>query len=205
MAGKADAEIKRQIEERFTAAIQSGDMKKITEALRVIRNYTKGPFHIKAHPKSPRAVPVKKTDRLAKIARFLLAEYRRFEPSDNIHEMPFHARLRRCREEKGLTQQQVAEASGISPGYLSKLENGPMHKPSDTALALLCKTLGLDPIEAASELGVVSPEVLSYIQDRPAAVQLIHMMAHNDIDPEYIISLLEDLGYSRRKYRPEEA
>lgn len=43
---------------------------------------------------------------------------------------PFGARLRRLRAERGVTQKQMAEALGVSPGYLSALEHGRRGAPS---------------------------------------------------------------------------
>lgn len=49
-------------------------------------------------------------------------------------------RLKRLREERGLTQEHVAKRSGVSHGYLARLEIG-MHDPSLSTLAKLAKAL----------------------------------------------------------------
>jgi transcriptional regulator with XRE-family HTH domain len=49
-------------------------------------------------------------------------------------------RLKRLREERGLTQEQLAKRSGMSHGYLARLEIG-MHDPSLSTLAKLAKAL----------------------------------------------------------------
>ncbi len=43
---------------------------------------------------------------------------------------PFGAKIRRLREERGLTQSQMAEAVGVSSAYLSALEHGKRGRPS---------------------------------------------------------------------------
>jgi len=48
--------------------------------------------------------------------------------------------LKRLREERGLTQEQLAKRSGVSHGYLARLEIG-MHDPSLSTLARLAKAL----------------------------------------------------------------
>lgn len=49
-------------------------------------------------------------------------------------------RLKRLREEQGLTQERLAKRSGVSHGYLARLEIG-MHDPSLSTLAKLAKAL----------------------------------------------------------------
>jgi len=43
---------------------------------------------------------------------------------------PFGAKLRRLRQERSLTQAQMAEAVGVSSAYLSALEHGKRGRPS---------------------------------------------------------------------------
>ncbi|MCX8999483.1 helix-turn-helix domain-containing protein [Rhizobiaceae bacterium BDR2-2] len=43
---------------------------------------------------------------------------------------PFGETVRRLREQRGVTQKQMAEAIGVSPAYLSALEHGKRGKPS---------------------------------------------------------------------------
>jgi transcriptional regulator with XRE-family HTH domain len=49
-------------------------------------------------------------------------------------------RLKRLREERGLTQERLAKQAGVSHGYLARLEIG-MHDPSLNTLAKLAKAL----------------------------------------------------------------
>jgi transcriptional regulator with XRE-family HTH domain len=49
-------------------------------------------------------------------------------------------RLKRLREEGKLTQKQLAKRSGVSLGYLARLEIG-MHDPSVSTLIKLAKAL----------------------------------------------------------------
>ncbi|MCS6306001.1 MAG: helix-turn-helix transcriptional regulator [Nitrospira sp.] len=49
-------------------------------------------------------------------------------------------RLRQLREERGLTQNKLSKRSGVSHGYLARLEIG-MHDPSLRTLAKLAKAL----------------------------------------------------------------
>jgi transcriptional regulator with XRE-family HTH domain len=51
-------------------------------------------------------------------------------------------RLKRLRGARSLTQEQLAKRSGVSHGYLARLEVG-MHDPSLSALAKLAKALGV--------------------------------------------------------------
>jgi len=48
--------------------------------------------------------------------------------------------LKRLREQRGLTQEQLAKRAGVSHGYVARLELG-MHDPSLSSLARLTKGL----------------------------------------------------------------
>ncbi len=55
--------------------------------------------------------------------------------------------LKKLREEKGLTQEQVAKQGGITKPYLSQLESGARENPSLPVLKRLAKALGVRVIE----------------------------------------------------------
>jgi transcriptional regulator with XRE-family HTH domain len=59
----------------------------------------------------------------------------------------FGARLRALRRERKLTQRQVAEQVPMSPGNLSRLENGEHGPPSDEVITALAAALETDTDE----------------------------------------------------------
>jgi transcriptional regulator with XRE-family HTH domain len=54
--------------------------------------------------------------------------------------------VRRCRQAKGLTQEQFADESGFSQQYISSLENG-RRNPTIVTLYELAKALGVSHLE----------------------------------------------------------
>jgi transcriptional regulator with XRE-family HTH domain len=82
----------------------------------------------------------------------------------------FGARLRAIRRTKKLTQRQVAEGIPMSPGNLSRLENGEHGPPSDEVITKLATVLDTDAAElfrlAGRDIGGTSFEhqVLSELQ-----------------------------------------
>lgn len=58
----------------------------------------------------------------------------------------FSARLSALREKRGLTQEQLAERSGLSAHYIGNLEQS-VRKPSLNTLFILCRVLGSTPDE----------------------------------------------------------
>jgi transcriptional regulator with XRE-family HTH domain len=60
----------------------------------------------------------------------------------------------RLRKQKGLTQEQVAERSGISQQYLSGLESG-RRNPTVITLHHLAEALGVTPVDLISPEGEV--------------------------------------------------
>jgi transcriptional regulator with XRE-family HTH domain len=59
----------------------------------------------------------------------------------------FGARVRSLRRSRKLTQRQVAEQLPMSPGNLSRLENGEHGPPSDEVIAKLADVLDADSAE----------------------------------------------------------
>ena len=57
----------------------------------------------------------------------------------------FAAEIKVARQSAGLTQEQLAEATGTSVDFLSKLERG-LNSPSLETLAAIVKALALDPV-----------------------------------------------------------
>lgn len=49
-------------------------------------------------------------------------------------------KLKKIREEKNLSQEDVAKAAGIATGYYSRVERG-KHSPSSSVLERICKVL----------------------------------------------------------------
>jgi transcriptional regulator with XRE-family HTH domain len=60
----------------------------------------------------------------------------------------------RLRKQKGLTQEQVADRSGISQQYLSGLESG-RRNPTVITLHHLAQALGVTPVDLISPEGEV--------------------------------------------------
>ena len=55
--------------------------------------------------------------------------------------------LRRIREEKGLTQDELARKARLTKPYISQIENGVRRNPSLPALQRLAKALGVPVTE----------------------------------------------------------
>lgn len=68
---------------------------------------------------------------------------------------PFGMTLRRLRERAGLTQEQLAQAAGLSPRAIRALERGERRQPYQHTVAALAKALGLTGAERAELLLVV--------------------------------------------------
>lgn len=66
----------------------------------------------------------------------------------------FNNTLRRVREARGLTQEQVAQAAGTSQSHYSKIELG-IVSPKIRTVGKIADALGVDPIELLR--GVAEP------------------------------------------------
>ncbi len=70
---------------------------------------------------------------------------------------PFGVMLRRLRTSAGLTQERLAERSGISANGVAALEAGRRTTPRLTTVGLLCDALGLDAEQRAALIAAAAP------------------------------------------------
>lgn len=103
---------------------------------------------------------------------------------------PFGVAVRRIRKERGLTQKAMAKALGVSPAYLSALENGKKGKP------------GFDFLQrAAGYLNIIWDEADDFF--RVAAISHPRVVVDTSgLPPEYT-ALANRLAQTIRLLRPE--
>lgn len=100
-------------------------------------------------------------------------------PSTSEDEEAVCQRLRQARIEQGLTLEALAERSGFTKGYLSKIENG-KKAPPIASLARIARAMGLelsyffldpDQLGTASDVSVDSPVSVVYHWERKPVVR----------------------------------
>ena len=92
----------------------------------------------------------------------LKSEYRAAMPQPQH----FGTFLRSNRKVRGISQQQLADAAGISHTYVSKIEGG-LLVPSEEALKAFAECLGIDPDEMLSRAGRAPSDVVEILAARP--------------------------------------
>lgn len=87
----------------------------------------------------------------------------------------FGQRVRQLREAKlkenpQFTLRKFADAAGISPTFLSKVERGEFDPPKAEKIMRIAKLLDVDADELLALAGRVDPELNDIIRERPAAL-----------------------------------
>lgn len=96
-------------------------------------------------------------------------------------------RIRTLRDQRELTQGQLAQGSSVSQGYLSQLENGEVKNPSAAVLLRVAQAVNVDPDELFEAAGyptvrtlratyqryesTIDDELLSYLAGLPREKQ----------------------------------
>jgi len=112
---------------------------------------------------------------------------------------PFGAKVRELRTKHGLTQQQQADALGVSKAYISALENGMRGKPSLLLVDQICVWLGLiwDDAEDLKALAALShpKPVIDASRSNAEAVRLANLLAMhiNQLDEDAARRLADQL------------
>lgn len=97
-------------------------------------------------------------------------------------------KIRRSREECGLTQGQLAKAADVSQGYLSQLENGDVKNPSAAVLLRVAKAMHVESDELFEAAGYPTVRTLKRVYQDYAST----------IDPE-LLRFLTDLPRDRQR------
>lgn len=79
----------------------------------------------------------------------------------------FGRKLKGLRRQRGLGLRELAEISGCSSGYLSKIENGKEKAPSESKLRALAKALNADPGMVMAMAGRIPSDALTAMQNYP--------------------------------------
>jgi transcriptional regulator with XRE-family HTH domain len=82
--------------------------------------------------------------------------------------MKFGTRLRKLREEREMGLREFARSAGLSPTYVSRVENGKENAPKKAeTIVKWAEALEVDPDYLLACAGVISPEVRDRMQRSP--------------------------------------
>jgi transcriptional regulator with XRE-family HTH domain len=83
--------------------------------------------------------------------------------------------LKESRLKAGMGLREVAGRVGISPGYLSDLENEKVPPPSEKVILDMAFALGVDKGELLKAASKVDPELSEYVAQEPLAADFLRM------------------------------
>ena len=109
--------------------------------------------------------------------------------------MLFGKRVRELREQRGLTQREVARRLDVSTSYVNKVENGKLHSsdyPSEKFIHKLAGELDADEEALLLLADKVPEQIRKRIRERPEAFR-----AFADLDDRSIDDLLSRLGVKK--------
>ena len=99
--------------------------------------------------------------------------------------MSFGKRVRELREQRGLTQREVARRLDVSTSYVNKVENGKLHSgdyPSEKFIHKLAGELDADEGELLLLADKVPEQIRKRIRERPEAFRQLAEMTDDELD-----------------------
>ncbi len=119
---------------------------------------------------------------------------------------PLGDRIRQARERSGVRLRALAAELGISPSYLSDIENG-KRTPAHRLLVEICRRLRLDLDELLAAAGKLDPETRRYLRRSPAAARLLRRIARLRLGEGHLRALERqvELLAARKSSRPLES
>lgn len=99
--------------------------------------------------------------------------------------MSFGKRVRELREQRGLTQREVAWRLDVSLSYVNKVENGKLHSgdyPSEKFIHKLAGELDADEEELLLLADKMPEQIRKRIRERPEAFRQLAEMTDDELD-----------------------
>jgi len=103
----------------------------------------------------------------------------------------FGETLRDLRVAQDLGLRETAIKVGISPAYLSRIERGKERPPRPEVIKELAKVLAADPDVLFRLSSSTDPEVVDYLHDHPALMNLLRYIKEVGFTEDEIESLLQ--------------
>jgi HTH-type transcriptional regulator, competence development regulator len=110
--------------------------------------------------------------------------------------------LKESRLKAGMGLREVAGRVGISPGYLSDLENEKVPPPSEKVILDMAFTLGVDKGELLKAASKVDPELSEYVAQEPRAADFLRMakeQGYRNGDWDKLTQLVKIMGLGEDK------
>ena len=120
---------------------------------------------------------------------------------------PFGEKLRQLRDERGISQKEMAKAIGVSAAYLSALEHGRRGQPTWDKLQRIIQYFNMiwDEAEELQRLAMIShPRItIDTAGLPPASTELANLVAAHirDLKAEVVQSLIGEIKRSAGKRR----
>jgi len=102
----------------------------------------------------------------------------------------------------GIGLREFAGRLGISPGYLSDLENEKVPPPSEKVILDMAFTLGVDKKELLAAASKVDPELSAYVAQEPRAADFLRMakeQGYKNGDWQKLTELARVVGLGKEK------
>ena len=98
--------------------------------------------------------------------------------------MTFGQRLRVLRKAKGMTQRELAQKTGISFAYVSKLETGVMPPPGQKIILALAKVLGANNADTDELFGLAKKMPSDLLKDVDTQmIEMLRSLQHGEEAP----------------------
>lgn len=115
---------------------------------------------------------------------------------------PFGLALREKRLEKGFSLRKFSELVGVSPTYLSQVEQGNVDPPTAERVHRMAELLGENPDEWIAHAGRVPDDLPEIIQKQPTTMPELLREA-SGLTPEQLQKLLENARKMKERGKPD--
>lgn len=111
--------------------------------------------------------------------------------------MLFYDKLRNLRKKQGFTIREVADRSGVSPSYISQLENGQRGVPSPEVLHKLSEGLNTSYAILMQEAGYLEPAT-DFEPPPQVPINLRRFLRENELEYDGMLLSAEDKEWLER-------
>lgn len=114
-----------------------------------------------------------------------------------IMKKTFGQNLKKLRQEKNISQRQLAEKVGVDFSYISKIENDRLPPPAADTIIKICAVLGVSSEEFLAHSGKIGSDIKENVLSNPSALKFLNQINEMGLTEDEWDSLFKKLKQLR--------
>jgi transcriptional regulator with XRE-family HTH domain len=97
------------------------------------------------------------------------------------------------RVDRDFTLRRFAQAMGVSPTYLSRIERGEVSPPPAGRIRRIAELLDVDPDDLLRRAGKLAPDIEAFVRAQPAVSRFLRVAQERRVTPDELVGFTREL------------